>query len=102
MRSVTNVSRAGTAIRSASSIRKEAEDVRHAEEALSVLLERHRDLNAEIEDEVHMIQDKFDPDLMELSQDEVKPRKSDVNVEQVVLVWLPYSVDSTGVAERAF
>ncbi|APZ91513.1 ATP-binding protein [Fuerstiella marisgermanici] len=102
VRSVTNVSRAGTAIRSASSIRKEAEDVRHAEEALSVLLERHRDLNAEIEDEVHMIQDKFDPDLMELSQDEVKPRKSDVNVEQVVLVWLPYSVDSTGVAERAF
>ena len=100
--SVTNVSRAGTAIRSAGSARKEAEDVRHAEEALSVLVERHEALNAEVEEEVQLIQDRFDPDLMELNQEEVKPRKSDIKVERVVLVWLPYAVDTTGIAERAF
>ena len=100
--SVTNVSRAGPAIRSAGGIRKEAEDVRHAEEALDALLQRRKELNDEVEEEVARIQDRFDPDLMELKEEEIKPRKSDISVERVILVWLPYSVDSTGIAERAF
>lgn len=100
--SATNMSRAGTAIRSAGSAYKESTDVRHAEEALKELIERKEELDATVEEEVQQIQDQFDPDLMELTVEEVKPRKSDVDVEQVVLVWLPYSVDSTGIAERAF
>lgn len=102
LKSVTNVSRAGTAVRSANSVAKEAEDVRHAEEALEALHERHRELNREVEDEVLKIQDMFDPDLMELTQEEIKPRKSDISVERVVLVWLPYASDGSGLRERAF
>ena len=102
LKSVTNVSRAGTAMRSAGSVAKEAEDVRHAEEALAALHERHRDLDNEVEDEVLKIQDLFDPDLMELKQEEIKPRKSDISVERVVLVWLPYTSDGSGLRERAF
>lgn len=100
--SVTNVSRAGTAIRNASGIAKEAEDVRHARHSLEVLVGRNEDLSNEIEDEVLKIQDAFDPDLMKLTQEEIKPRKSDISVGQVVLVWLPYSTDTAGNAERAF
>ncbi|MCR9201982.1 MAG: ATP-binding protein [Planctomycetaceae bacterium] len=102
LKSVTNVSRAGTAMRSAGSVAKEAEDVRHAEEALAALHERHRDLDNEVEDEVLKIQDLFDPDLMELKQEEIKPRKSDISVERVVLVWLPYTSDGNGLRDRAF
>ena len=102
LKSVTNVSRAGTAVRSANSVAKEAEDVRHAEEALEALHERHRELDREVEDEVLKIQDMFDPDLMELTQEEIKPRKSDISVERVVLVWLPYASDGSGLRERAF
>lgn len=97
-----NISRAGTAIRSAGNIAKENEDVRHAHEALSALLERREDLNNEVEDEVIRIQDMFDPDLMELSQEEIKPRKSDIDVDRVVLVWLPYTMNTKGSSERAF
>lgn len=100
--SVTNVSRASTAIRSTGAARKEAQDVRHAEEALQVLMERHNELNAAVEESVQEIKDRFDPDLMELTQEEIKPRKSDIDVDRVVLVWVPYSVDSAGIAERAF
>ncbi len=100
--SVTNVSRAGTAMRSAGGIAKENADVRHAREALSALLERREDLNNEVENEVMRVQDMFDPDLIELVQEEIKPRKSDIDIEQVVLVWLPYKTKSTGSAERAF
>ena len=102
LKSVTNLSRAGTAVRSANSVAKEAEDVRHAEEALEALHERHRELDREVEDEVLKIQDMFDPDLMELTQEEIKPRKSDISVERVVLVWLPYASDGSGLRERAF
>lgn len=102
VRSVTNVSRAGTAIRNASGIAKEAEDVRHAKHSLEVLVQRNEDLSNEIEDEVLNIQDTFDPDLMKLTQEEIKPRKSDISVQRVVLVWLPYSTDSSGDSERSF
>ncbi|MEZ6129802.1 MAG: ATP-binding protein [Planctomycetaceae bacterium] len=100
--SASNVSRAGTAMRSASSIAKEAEDVRHAKEEYRALLERREEMNAKVEDEVLRIQDTFDPDLMELTQEDIKPRKSDINVDRVVLVWLPYTTASTGRSERAF
>ncbi|MEQ9411178.1 MAG: ATP-binding protein [Fuerstiella sp.] len=100
--SVTNVSRAGTAIRSVGSVGKEAEDVRHAEESLAVLLNRRQDLEIEVEDEVHRIQGLFDPDLMELNQTAIKPRKSDIRVERVVLVWMPFIRSSSGPPEPAF
>ena len=100
--SVSNVSRAGTAIRSAGSAAKEAGDVRHAKESLEALLVRRDEMNAEVEEEVLQIQDAFDPDLMELQQTEIKPRKSDIDVSRVVLVWLPYVTDDSGAAERAF
>jgi hypothetical protein len=102
LRSVTNVSRANAAIRRAGSVAKESEDVQHAEEAVEALMERHQELNAQIEEEVHRIQDRFDPDLMQLTEKEIKPRKSDISVERLILVWLPYDVDDAGNAERAF
>ena len=100
--SATNVSRAGTAIRNAGSIAKEAEDVRHAQEALHSLYERKQDLDNQIEDEIQEIQDTFDPDLMQLTQEEIKLRKTDISVERVVLVWLPFSQGRSGTSERAF
>ena len=89
-------------MRSAGAAAKEAGDVRHAKESLTALIERREEMNAEVDEEVARTQDAYDPDLMELNQEEVKPRKSDIDVGRVVLVWLPYTVDSSGMAERAF
>jgi hypothetical protein len=100
--SATNVSRAGTAIRSAGRMSKEAEDVRHAEESLQAVLDKRTAIEAEVEEEVQMIQDQFDPDLLELKEEEIKPRKSDLSIEKVTLVWLPYTVDENGQTVRAF
>ncbi len=97
-----NVSRAGTAARSASRVSREAEDVRHAEESLEVLLERQKKLEEEVEAEVRAIQDQFDPDRLELTVQEIRPRKGDLSVEEVALVWLPYTTDDRGQAVPAF
>jgi hypothetical protein len=100
--STSNVSKAGTAIRSAGRVSREAEDIRQAEETLQALNKNRNDLDAEVESEVQTIQDKYDPDLLELKNKEIRPRKSDLSIERVVLVWLPYTVDQHGDAARAF
>ena len=100
--SSTNVTRAGTAIRSASGLAKESEDVRHAEEAYAALLQKQQELNAQVEEEAQVIQDQFDPDLMEFQHAEITPRKSDLTILRVILVWLPYTITRTGESERAF
>ena len=102
LKSATIVSRAGTAIRSAGRISRESEDIRHAEETLEAVVEKRNDLDVEVESEVQRIQDKFDLDLLELKEEELKPRKSDISVERVVLIWLPYTTDEHGDAVRAF
>lgn len=100
--SSTNISRAGTAIRSASDLAGESEDIRHAEEQYAAILQKRDDLTAEVEAEVQKIQDQFDPDLMQIEQLEITPRKADLTVSRVVLVWLPYSQTRTGETEPAF
>lgn len=102
LRSVTNVTRAGSAMKSASSVAKESADVRHATEALEALLERREVLNQEVEEEVIRIQDELDPVLMELNRDEIKPRKSDIEVTRLQLAWLPHIQNRRGVLERTF
>ncbi|MEP3478851.1 MAG: ATP-binding protein [Fuerstiella sp.] len=100
LRSVSNVTRAGSAMKSASSLAKESADIRHASEALESLLERREDLNAEVEDDVARIQDELDPTLMELDQEEIKPRKSDIEVTRMQLVWVPHVQNRRGTMER--
>ena len=41
------------------------------------------------------------PDV-ELSDDVIEPRKSDINVGKVILVWLPFSTDLRGRLTAAF
>ena len=89
-------------MRSATSMAREAEDVKHAQESLHALYERQDAMNAELQDEVQRIQDAFDPELMELSDDVIEPRKSDINVGKVILVWLPFSTDLRGRLTAAF
>ncbi|MEZ6042017.1 MAG: ATP-binding protein [Planctomycetaceae bacterium] len=100
--SSTNMTRAGSAIRSASSLAKEAEDIRHAEEAYEAVVRKREELSAQVESEAQAIQDQFDPDLMEFQHAEITPRKSDMSIMRVVLVWLPYGVTRTGETERIF
>ena len=100
--SATNVRRAGTAARSVTRGSKEAADVAHAEETLIEYSQRLEDLSIELEDEIREIEDDLDIDNLELEEDEIRPRKSDLSISEVMLVWAPWSVDGGGIAEPAF
>ncbi len=92
----TNVSKAGTAIRNASKIGKEKGDVSRAE------LDRRQ-----AEEDFAELEESFNQDVAELKQlprsedlmiEEypVRPRKSDIQVDEVSLAWLPTAVYSNG------
>jgi len=47
------------------------------------------DLEAEMKSETDAIQADFSPESLKLEEATVQPKKSEINVSQVALVWLP-------------
>lgn len=86
--SVGNVGRIGTAARSAGRIGRESDDVSRAEESLEVLQQRHTDLENELAQEVSRLQGDYDPAAATIDRVQVKPRKSDIEVKELALVWV--------------
>ena len=100
--SVSNITRAGSAIKSASGVFSEAGDIRAAEEQYAALLQEREELNTTVEAEVQQIADHLDTDLMKFASMEVSPRKTDSAVDRIALLWLPYTDDGAGNIGRAF
>ncbi len=86
--SVTNVGRIGTAARGAGRIGRESGDVARAEESLEVLQQRHADLESEFAQETSRLQGEFDPAAVAVESESVKARKSDIDVQEIALVWI--------------
>lgn len=100
--SVSNITRAGSVIKSASSVAAEAGDIRAAEELYESLLHEREELNSTVESEVQQIADHLDTDLMKFDSLEISPRKTDTAVDRIALLWLPYSDNGLGDIQRAF
>ncbi|HMN47286.1 MAG TPA: hypothetical protein PKE27_22100 [Povalibacter sp.] len=86
--SATNMGRVGTAARSAGRIGRESDDVTRAQESLEVLQQRHADLENEFEQETSRLQGEFDPAVAAVDRVQIKPRKSDIDVTLLALVWV--------------
>ncbi len=84
-----SVSKVTTAARSASRIYKEGKDVDVAEESLEQLQARLRGISEQLDAEVAALAARFDPATEQLASAPVKPKKSDVDVRLVTLVWVP-------------
>ena len=100
--SVGNVGRATTAMRSASRIGKEKEDVARADESAQVLQERLNALQAEFDAERAAMQGQFEPAAAPVEKTQVRPRKSDITVGAAGLVWTPWKRAADGMTEPAF
>jgi len=91
--SVTNIGRAGTAMRAGSRASQQKADVKRAEEKLEDLLSDKNELEKELEEAMDEITKQYDADELKLTAYEISPRKSDINVDTVALLWLPYEID---------
>jgi len=82
-----SASKVSTAARSVGRASKERSDVAHAEADARAVREQIETLNAELEAEVARIESEYDPHSVRLDTVSVKPRKADIAVEDLALVW---------------
>ena len=88
--SVGTVGRATTAARGVGRTAREKQDIERAERELAAQQDKLRDLEARFEQEAAEVESSLDPTTLELESRSVRPRKSDVTVEEVVLAWIPH------------
>ena len=83
------INKASSAARSVSRASKERADVAHAEADVAAVREQIEVLNAELEAEVARLESELDPATIRIETVAVKPRKADLAVEGMALVWVP-------------
>jgi hypothetical protein len=98
----TNVSKATTSARSVGRASQQADDVERAQEKVSTLKKDAKSLSRELEDEIKSLEDHWDAEKLKLEELEVTPRKSDIRVDEVQILWTPWLVDEAGIATPAF
>jgi hypothetical protein len=99
--STATLGRASTAARGVSRTLKEREDVGGANESLESVRARRAQVEAELQAEIQQLTAANDPEQLAIETTSVRPRKSDVTVEGVSLVWVPYWVGESGGARKA-
>ncbi len=85
--SVGNVGRATTTMRGVGRTAREREDIARAGKRVKELQGKLVDLEAEFEDETAALRDESDPEMVEIEELPVRPRKSDITIGRVALVW---------------
>ncbi len=94
--SATSVNRAASTIKSAGRTARQRGDVDAAEANLEAIAEKQADLESRIQSEATVIQQQYDPAGWTFEEVEIAPKKSDITLGQVTLVWTPWQRDAQG------
>ena len=88
--SASTLGRATTAARGVERARKEAEDVKRAAENVDVLKQQLADLESQFQSDTQALSASFDPAQERLEQVVLKPKKAQIAVQLVALVWVAH------------
>ena len=86
--SAANVGRAATGVRGVGRAVRESGDVDRAQETVAAIEQQIRDLDTQVETELGTMESRFDPQTTPLEDIVLKPKKSNVTVRFVGLVWI--------------
>ena len=75
---------------------KERGEVARAGEKVEDLKQQLADLEAELQGEMDKIKEAYQPESLKLEEIAVRPRKTDVKVEAVSVVWVPWLAAADG------
>ena len=91
--SATTIGKATTAARGAGRTMKQAGDVGRAEDTVGAIDQQIQDLDAELQSEIAAATASADPATEKLETLTLRPKKTDITVRKLALVWLPYRGD---------
>jgi hypothetical protein len=100
--SASAVDKAASAMRSADRIGRESQDVNRASEGLESVQERRRELQQQFDADCAAIDRGFDASSVILRKVQVAPRKSDIAIGEVALVWTPWRRGADGFPAPVF
>jgi len=92
--SATTIGKATTAARGAGRTMKQAGDVGRAEDTVGAIDQQIQDLDAELQSEIAAATASADPATQKLETLTLRPKKTDITVRKLALVWLPYRGDA--------
>jgi len=100
--SKANVTRAASAAKAAGRAVQQRGSVSQAEDSLEVSQRKHAELEAKFQEEVEALVAALRPESLELEPVALRPKKTDITVERVVLAWMPYQVRAEGQTIAAY
>jgi hypothetical protein len=100
--STSTLGRATTTMRDVGRSMDEAGDVKRAEVTLESVKQKRADLEAEFQSELDALEGRDDPGTETLQKVLMRPRKSDIAVDALGLVWMPYWRDGAGTLTEAW
>ncbi len=98
----TNVSKVSTAARDATRAAQQRSEVTRAQDMAAEIAEDVRELDEELKEEIAILSEKYDVKNLALEETVVAPRKSDLKVTELILLWTPWQIDSAGIATKLF
>ena len=96
-----NIGKATTSMRGVSRAAREKKEMEMAKVEVEELRKQLSEMEFESKMELDRIRDQFSPESIELSEILISPRKTDISISKLKLVWVPFWIDRDGVAERA-
>ncbi len=97
-----NIGRVASAARTAGRLGRESDDVSRAEDSVEVLQQRLDALKSEFESETARLAQSLDASAISLRTVQLTPRKSDIAIGEVALVWAPWRKGADGFPAPAF
>jgi len=100
--SIGSLGRASTAARGVGRAAREKGDIDRAQQEAAELQTQLDQLQAELEQELAALRASGDEGTADVSEKTITPRKADIAIGKVALVWTPWRVDAHGIAEPAY
>ena len=94
--STTAASRVGAAVRKAGSARKQAGDVRRAQETATSVKVQLEELQHAFEEEVDQLEAAYDAQSEELTETLVRPKSTEIDINLLSIGWVPFIQDADG------
>ena len=79
---------------------REKIDVRAAEDELEAQRENFVELERELQEEIAELEERWTSDNVDIEEVVLRPKKSDIAVNDLGLVWLPFAVFEDGRNQR--
>jgi hypothetical protein len=102
MASAGTVGRATASMRGVGRVAREKEDIARAQKEVEIIQQKLVELEEECKEKVALMQEEFTAEELDLEEVQIRPRKGDISVGAIALIWTPWRLDRSGSAEPAF